>query len=313
MRAPNSLSPDHRDPATLDRRHELRREPEEIEKLMRHSQAGFTVVWRERSLVRIGERGTRASLLRYEEISELLDERTTSTMVLLGFHEEQPRFAFDVSHLEESVTSPAVARRGEFVDLRQVAAQLDGVDGNLLAYARAMATWHRRHRYCGTCGAVTESRDAGHVRVCTNEECGAQGFPRTDSAVIMLVHDSSRCLLGRQSSWPPGMFSTLAGFVEPGESLEHAVAREVFEEVGLRVDDVEYHSSQPWPFPTSIMLGFWARATSTELRIDSTEIEEARWFEAEALHQAMARREVRLPPRMAISRRLIDDWLRERS
>lgn len=313
MRPPNSLSPDHRDPETLDRRHEVRRDADEVERLLHHPEASFTVVWRERSLVQAGEHGPAASLLALSEVADLLDEVARSTLVLLGFDSESPRFAFDVSQIPDADAHPRLQQRGDFVDLRQVAPQLDAVNGNLLAYARAMATWHRRHQFCGACGAPTVSRDAGHVRRCSNDDCGLQGFPRTDSAVIMLVHDQNRCLLGRQASWPPGMFSTLAGFVEPGESLEHAVAREVFEEVGLHVDEVEYHSSQPWPFPTSIMLGFWAEAASRELRIDSQEIEEARWFEAAELHELMARRELRLPPRMAISRRLIDDWLRERA
>jgi NAD+ diphosphatase len=147
------------------------------------------------------------------------------------------------------------------------------------------------------------------VRRCPNPACGATHFPRTDPAVIMLVVDGERCLLGRQSQWPPGMHSTLAGFVEPGESLERAVAREVREEAGIEIDDVAYHSSQPWPFPSSLMLGFTARATTTELRVDTTELEAARWFEKDWLLAHEDDDAFRLPRRDSIARRLIEDWL----
>ena len=130
----------------------------------------------------------------------------------------------------------------------------------LLAYARALSIWRSRHRYCGACGAPLVAVRAGHALRCTNGACAQESFPRIDPAIIVLVCDGERALLGRQASWPPGRYSTLAGFVEPGESLEDAVAREVFEETGVPVHDVRYHSSQPWPFPSSLMVGFQASA-----------------------------------------------------
>src|SRR5690606_35249197 len=138
----------------------------------------------------------------------------------------------------------------------------------LLAYARGLVHWHVRHRFCPACGGPMQSAEAGHVRRCAGSSCGTQNFPRTDPAVIMLVSDGERAILGRQRVWPAGMHSVLAGFVEPGESLEDAVAREVLEEVGVAVSDVTYHSSQPWPFPASIMLGFYARAASDLLQVN---------------------------------------------
>src|SRR5690606_4413961 len=151
-------------------------------------------------------------------------------------------------------------------------------DAGLLAYARAMILWRQRHRHCGSCGAATRSESAGHVMKCTNPDCGAEQFPRLDPAVIVLVTDGERALLGRQASWPAGRYSTVAGFVEPGESLEDAVAREVREETGVEVDAVDYHSSQPWPFPSSLMLGFTAHASRTDiLRVDD-ELEDVRWW-----------------------------------
>ncbi len=194
--------------------------------------------------------------------------------------------------------------------MRRVGPLLPRHEGALLAYARGIAYWHERHRFCGVCGAPTQSAEGGHVRRCTGPACGTTHFPRTDPAVIMLVHDGERCLLGRKPGWPAGMHSTLAGFVEPGESLEEAVAREVFEEAGIRVDDVTYHSSQPWPFPASLMLGFHARARTLEITVDPEELEHAAWFERSFLLARQDDDTLRLPRRDFIARRLVEDWLR---
>jgi NAD+ diphosphatase len=197
--------------------------------------------------------------------------------------------------------SPTAA---SFEDLRLIAAQLPAEEAGLLAYARAMVSWRRQHRFCGCCGAQTTPAKGGHVLICSNPACGKEQFPRIDPAIIVLVSDGDRALLGRQAAWPPGRYSTIAGFVEPGESLEDAVAREVLEETGIAVDDIEYHSSQPWPFPASLMLGFTAHALSREiLRLDQ-ELEDARWFSRADL----ASGSVLLPPRQSISYRLIEHW-----
>ncbi|MCZ0935676.1 MAG: NAD(+) diphosphatase [Gemmatimonadetes bacterium] len=197
---------------------------------------------------------------------------------------------------------------GEFLDLRGVGAMLGQGDGSLLAYARAIVTWSRRHRFCGTCGAPTRPEQGGHVRRCGHETCGVDHFPRTDPAIIVLVTDGDRCLLGRKDIWPEGVYSTLAGFVEPGESLSEAVVREVREESGIEVGSVRYRSSQPWPFPASLMLGFRAERVGGELTVARQELVDARWFE----RADFARRRdigLRLPGRVSISRRLIEDWL----
>jgi NAD+ diphosphatase len=153
--------------------------------------------------------------------------------------------------------------------------------------------------------------EAGHVRRCTNAACDAQHFPRTDPAVIMLVHDrNERCLLGRQAAWPQGMHSTLAGFVEPGESLEEAVAREVYEETRIELSSVTYHSSQPWPFPASLMLGFHAEAKTTAITVDKSELDDARWYEKSWILAHQDDEQFRLPRRDSIARRLLEDWLR---
>ncbi|WP_084195314.1 NAD(+) diphosphatase [Streptosporangium amethystogenes] len=191
--------------------------------------------------------------------------------------------------------------------LRQVGSLLGDLDAGLLVYAVALEAWHSTHEYCPRCGSRTEVRAGGHVRVCPKDD--SQHFPRVDPAVIMLIHDDDdRCLLARGPQWPEGRLSVLAGFVEPGESLEQAVAREVSEEVGVRITDARYMGSQPWPFPRSLMLGFFARATSTEFVLDSEEIAEAHWFSRAELLAAMESGEVRLPSEVSIARRLIETW-----
>jgi NAD+ diphosphatase len=193
-----------------------------------------------------------------------------------------------------------------YEELRPLLPLLHEDEARLLAYCRALLVWRARHRHCGVCGAPTAPRSAGHVMVCTRVSCGASFFPRIDPAVIVLVTDGALALLGRQAAWPTGRYSALAGFVEPGESLEEAVAREVEEETGVRVGAPRYYASQPWPFPASLMLGFHATATGGSLRLDE-ELEDARWFTCEELRAAP---DGLLPPRHTIARRLIEEWLR---
>ena len=231
------------------------------------------------------------------------------TVVLLGSIAETVHFAIDLSAVEEPQALAPIGGRGSFADLRSVGPLLGHLDGALLAYSRGLLHWHARHGFCGVCGSPSESDEGGHLRRCTAPSCGAQHFPRTDPAVIMLVHDGDRVVLGRQKVWPPGMHSVLAGFVEPGESLEDTVRREVAEEIGVVVDQVRYHSSQPWPFPASIMLGFTARARGTAITVDPSELESARWFSRAELLASPENETFRLPRRDSIARRLIGDWL----
>lgn len=198
---------------------------------------------------------------------------------------------------------------GRPAGLREAATELPAQEAALGAYAASLLSWHRRHRFCSACGAATELADGGHQRHCPS--CGAVHFPRTDPVVIARVSDSAdRLLLGRQARWPPGRFSVLAGFVEPGETLEEAVAREVLEESGVEVADVSYTASQPWPFPSSLMIGFSARAVSGEPAPRDDELSEVRWFErAEVEAAAGGSSGVELSPAYSISRKLIDEWL----
>jgi len=293
--------------AGLDRVDKLRRDDAWIRARLADPATRFLPVWRGRNLVADPERPAMA-WLSAEEARVFLD--AGAAWAVLGLVDGQCYAVVDVSAEETPDHTPALVGRGHFSDLRVVGPHLPHGEGALLAYARGLVYWHGRHLHCGVCGRPTVLVQGGHVRRCSDEACGTQHFPRTDPAVIMLVHDGGdRCVLGRQRIWPPGMHSTLAGFLEPGESLEEAVAREVEEEVGLRVDEVAYHSSQPWPFPSSLMVGFHARASFGPLSIDPDEIESAAWYERSALLASPEDEAFRLPRRDSIARRLINDWL----
>ena len=312
----------------LDRAAHLRRGEGWLEGLLARTDTAIVPLWRSKNLVSgladgPGKSGIEALLgtPRGDPKAVLLEGQaaaglceTGGQVVFLGLRDGRAFIAVDLSALSAPEALPALApalASGDtaFADLRAVGPLLERREGALFAYARGMMTWHRRHLYCGLCGTPTASGEAGHLRICGKAECATHHFPRTDPAVIMLVTDGTRCLLGRQAVWPPGMHSTLAGFVEPGESLEGAVAREVFEEVGVRVRDVRYHSSQPWPFPSSVMLGFHAEAASTEITVDESELEAAHWFEAEWIREHDGQGGFRLPRVDSIARRLVDGWL----
>ena len=325
MRSPNYYAASGFERAGL-----RRREPEWIRDRVLDPASVFVPVWRSQNLVIEIEGGEpRAAVLTVEAVGGLLGDLSNDAIdeglargefVFLGLIDERAHFALDVSAAEaplEAVRSPALAAAGieeagvRFADLRQLAGRLEHREGNLLALARAMTYWHSRHRFCGMCGAPTRSEEAGHMRRCTDPACAAMHFPRTDPAVIMLVTHGERALLGRNKNFVAGMYSTLAGFVEPGESLEDAVAREVREESAIEVGAVHYHSSQPWPFPANIMLGFYAEAVTSEITVDYGELEDARWFEREWLRTHVDDASFRLPRRDSIARRLIGDWLAE--
>ncbi|MDJ0951352.1 MAG: NAD(+) diphosphatase [Alphaproteobacteria bacterium] len=292
--------------AALDRVSHLRQDSAWVEAVLSNPETRLVPVWRAKNLF-VEEEIPRAAFLDLAERLALIEAALET--VLLGLHEETAYVALDLSHLDMPDEHPEIPNRARFRDIRAHGPLLDRQAGAVLAYARGMLTWHQRHRFCGVCGSPTESRQAGFLRVCSNPGCGHEHHPRTDPAVIMLVTHGDQCLLGRQAVWPPGMHSTLAGFVEPGESLEEAVAREVAEESGIRVTDVRYRSSQPWPFPSSIMLGFHARAETTEIRIDPDEIEDVRWFSRDFVRNHVPDDRFRTPRKDSIAWRLIEEWL----
>jgi NAD+ diphosphatase len=234
--------------------------------------------------------------------SPLLAATEPGSEVFLGWFQGAPCILMELP-VGRSWELPAGTHLAE---LRPLTAALPADEAGLLAYARALVIWRARHRRCGVCGAPTLAARAGHARVCSDPSCAQEYFPRIDPAIIVLVSDGERALLGRQASWPPRRYSTIAGFVEPGESLEDAVVREVAEETGVAVTEVRYDSSQPWPFPSSVMLGFKARARpDSEVRIGG-ELEDARWFTRAQVQAG----EALTPPTQSISWRLIESWLK---
>lgn len=272
-----------------------RRDAEWIAARLRDERSRVALVWGQQTLH--GRQGDPVWLS-----PGALPEAVLREVVFLGERAGQAVFAAPVDD-QAAAAAPADAEWGE---LRRHLLLLEPEEAGLLAFARGMAYWHARHRFCGACGAPAESREAGHLRACTG--CGAVHFPRTDPAVIVRVEHRGRCLLGRQAGWDPGVYSVLAGFVEPGESLEDAVAREVLEEAGVAVREVRYHSSQPWPFPSSLMVGFTARADSAEVRVDD-ELEDVRWFTRGQVRHGLAAGTLRMPSRYSISYRLLEEWL----
>ena len=230
---------------------------------------------------------------------------------MLLYWEKRNDFALDLSVVGEPLKTFGWEGVAEFPDLRATAGALPAEDAAIAAQARHIVDWHARNGHCSCCGEKTQVRDGGWSRFCT--DCSTEHFPRTDPVVIMLVTDGERCLLGRQPGWPGNMYSALAGFVEGGETLEEAVAREVGEEAGISVTDVRYEASQPWPFPASLMIGCRARATSTKIELDSRELEHAEWFSRDEAQAALAGPTDRLmvPPAQAIAHVLIRRWVKE--
>jgi NAD+ diphosphatase len=258
---------------TFDRAAHLRKDVDFLERELRAGSSLLLPVWRDLTLIESG----RLALLPLRDCLSLLE--LGGELVWLGKLGAGSCFALDLSPMTEPLAHPALAGAArEWKDLRFVGAALPAGEASLAAYARGIMHWHGRQQHCGRCGQGTAPRQGGHLRICRNEACATEHFPRTDPAIIVLVSDGEDCLLGRQRRWPKGMYSTLAGFVEPGESIEEAVAREVEEEAGVRVQDVRYFRSQPWPFPSSLMIGFMARAASRELRLGDDELEDAGWF-----------------------------------
>ena len=282
----------------LDRMDAYRKDARWVEAQLAAPETVFLPVWRQRCL--IGERpAPRSCAMEPGAARACIGD---VPWAVLGLHDGHATVALDLSSLDDPL--PA-GHPGQFQDLRRIGSVLPAADAAMLAYARGLMHWRTRHRFCGVCGAACTPQSAGHVLAC--DGCGAHHFPRTDPAVIMLVTHGDRVLLGQPARFRDWrVFTTLAGFVEPGESLEEAVARECYEEAGVRVGNVTYRSSQPWPFPGSIMLGFTAQAEYEAISIDHDELVEAHWFTRE---QLMAPDGFVLPPDMSIARRLIDEWL----
>jgi len=291
---------------TLDRVAPLRRDDGHFQALLADPMIRVVAVWRDRNLIRTDPEPNAVWLTDPAVVADAV--AAARTVALLGRGDGCPYIAVDLSELDDPTVVAGIERAEDFIGLREVSAALNREEAALLAYAKGLMFWHGRHLFCGACGAPTQAEASGHVRRCTNSDCAIQHFPRTDPAVIMLVVQGDRCLLGRNRRFPSKLYSALAGFVEPGESLEEAVVREVLEEAGVHVGGVRYHSSQPWPFPGSIMLGFHAEGVSDEIVIEDDELQDAQWFTRDQLVHYESQ-DIRLPRPDAIARQLVDSWL----
>jgi len=251
----------------------------------------------------------------------ITDVLTDSDLIFLGTSDTKAHFACDLSNMNEEVIAKWLHNLAidniKFIDFRRSLSLLTHQQGAILSYAKALIHWQQSALYCGCCGSNNKSVDGGHRRVCLNSDCQREHFPRTDPAVIMLVEyqpetGPALCLLAEHHRTPEHMFSTLAGFVDPGESLEEAVTREVFEEAGIKVSNVRYIDSQPWPFPNSLMIGFIAQAQNLDLCLEEEELRSAEWFTAEQLTDFNDWGDdgegPKLPRKESIARLLIDLW-----
>lgn len=286
----------------------LRRDDEGYLLELLHDPASrFLPVWRDQHLIGVeASDALRVGMPSREALGHPVETLAELPWVLLGLQEGHAVFAVDLGGLEEpgALVPPTF---GRFEPLRPLAPSLPGPEAAILAQARGLLHWRRNHLFCGHCGTATIPEQGGYRLGCPN--CGMQHFPRTDPVVIMLVHHEGRALLARGTRFPGRrLFSALAGFIEPGESAEEAVAREVFEETGVRLRDIAYHSSQPWPYPNSLMLGFLAEAEDRTLTLDTNEIVEAHWLTPDEVRHP-ERLDIELPGETAIAHSLVAAWL----
>ncbi|MEO1001019.1 MAG: NAD(+) diphosphatase [Pseudomonadota bacterium] len=307
--------------ATIDRATHIREAPERLAEALADPRARVLPVWRGKPLFSVGDGGLALGWLPPD--AAILEEATEAP-AFLGLLDGRPALAADVSAWEDPAADaaemakfldgsrnshPSLPEAMKFIDLRAAMADLSDADAGNAASARGLFAWHEAHRFCARCGHPSDIATGGWKRVCP--ACGAHHFPRTDPVVIMLILRGNSVLLGRSPGWPEGMFSLLAGFMEPGETIEAAVRRETFEEAGIRVGPVSYLASQPWPFPSSLMLGCLGRAESEEIVLDPKELDAAIWASRERVMAAMAGEDPELLParKGAIARHLLDAWV----
>lgn len=298
MHPPNFFAGPH-----IDRRSEVREDPNAWRQIRADGGTRYLLSVGAQQLLHTPEPQSVARIAFLTGNDPLVRDRADTDLVLLGRFQDAWCILVDLP-ADTVISLPGATVLAE---LRPLAAILPAPESALLAYARGLSLWRSRQRFCGICGYPTRSTRAGHCLQCTHPVTPHDFFPRIDPAIIVLVSHADQALLGRQASWPPGRYSTIAGFVEPGESLEDAVAREVLEETGVGVDEVRYQSSQPWPFPASLMLGFRATAGARRIIERGSELEDVQWFSRLELKSG----KVLLPPPQAIAHRLIGAWLEE--
>ena len=259
----------------------------------------LTIIWDSKFPVNIINNDYLALWISGEKAYKFIQE--SNPLIFLGLLKGLFYFSVNIENIPDN--------KDKYYDLRTLNPLLNKFDLTLLSTAQGINYWHKKNIHCGICGFFTKSDDYGNSRICKNKECKNKIFPRLDPAVIMLITYKESCLLGRQQVWAKGMHSTLAGFVEHGETIEQAVEREAFEETGLRIKNIQYRYSQAWPFPSSLMLGFHAEAIDQSLNIDYSELETANWFSKDFLRSSPENQEFKMPGKISIARKLIKDWL----
>ena len=295
----------------LDRVDAARRDPVWVESQINASSSRFLPFWGMKVLASNGPQPK----LAWQDRDILRHLAEHALPVLLGSRDDVAHFAVDVSGAVNPAREFALDETIGFVEPRHIATLLPLAESGTMAHAKSMVDWHARHGFCARCGARTRANLGGKERIC--DGCGAHHFPRTDPVAIMLIHHGDRCLLGRSSRrGGTGSYSALAGFIDQGESIEEAVRREIMEEANIQVGEVRYHSSQPWPYPSSLMIGCIAQALSTDITIDDVELDDVRWFARAEILTALANpmngdQGVRLPGPIAIAHHLLKAWASE--
>jgi NAD+ diphosphatase len=296
---------------SLDRASHRRTDTAWIAEQRRNPQTLVHPMWRLQPFAIGGETGPLQPALFAPGLCETMAGEDAAC-VFLGLEDTRAVFALDISAATDPESTGPLSGLGRFRELRASAPLFGDRDLAMLGQAKALLDWHQRHGFCARCGAPTASMDAGYRRLCPT--CGAEHFPRTDPVVIMLATHADCCLVGRGKHFPPEMYSALAGFVEPGETIEEAVRREIFEEAGIRTGHVRYVATQPWPFPSSLMIGCFAQALEREIRIDPAELVDARWLNRSTLRALLQGEHIaglRIPPPIAIAHHLVKAWAEE--
>jgi len=294
----------------LDRAGNPRRDPVWLQARRAAADSRFLLLRELKPLITLGEGGA-ASLCWFPQAAAA--PVSDQPMVFLGLDGDVAHFAVDLDGIEGA--EALADEQHKFIDVRSIAPQVSASEAAILAQARSMIDWHQRHGFCAKCGAKTQMQEAGYSRRCTAEACAAQHFPRTDPVVIMIAVHGENILLGRQKIFLPGMYSALAGFMEPGETIEEAVRRELNEEAGIRAGHVRYVASQPWPFPSSLMIGCVAETLDATITVDPHELEDARWFHRDEVAKMLAaagNAEImpRMPPALSLAHQITERYLR---
>ncbi len=296
----------------LKRSSELRKDENFLKSILDSEDVNFIPMKDDENYFISGKEEIKPLILTRRELESIMKDISLDKMIFLGKINE--KFYFSIN-IKSQIEMNNFINQGDIItdQLRNVIGSLTELDSSYLALAKGMTFWHEKNKFCGVCGSKTKMEEAGFVLRCVNKNCNQSHFPRTDPAIITLVSNKDKVLLARSSRFPQKMYSTLAGFVEPGESLELALKREVYEEVGVNVNKIEYFQSQPWPFPASLMLGFFAETEDTDLNVDEDEIEDANWFNISQLKD-LTHPEIKdgfkLPRFDSIARRLVNDWIR---